>query len=109
MKTRKFKFEKEDGKWFIVLPEWGGDKADLQMVCGADTLLDIFSSGYDTVKLFIDTVSFDDSKCLSLIETDSDSGTYSYKDGDIDMTVWLCPVTKFVFGEIPKTIYFRPC
>ena len=109
MKTRKLKFEKEGNDWFVVLPEWTGPKADLQMVCGADTLLDIFANGYDNVRLFVDTTNFDDSKCLSLIETDGESGTYSYKDGDIEMTVWLCPVTKTVFGAIPQTIYFRPC
>lgn len=110
MKTRKLKFEKDpDGRWYVVLPEWTGDRAALEMVSGADTLLDILSSGYDTVKLFVDTHSFDDAKSLNLLESSDHSGTYSYKDGDLDMTVWLCPVTEFVFGEIPERIYFRPC
>ena len=34
-------FEKwEDGRWFVVLPEYDGDQEDLEMVDGADTFLD---------------------------------------------------------------------
>ena len=40
MKNLKFKKE-EDNKWYIDLTEWTGDKADLEMVAGADILLDI--------------------------------------------------------------------
>jgi hypothetical protein len=41
MKT--FKFEKEkDNRWYIILPEWTGEKEELEMVCGADSMLDIF-------------------------------------------------------------------
>ena len=30
-------FEKwEDGRWFVVLPDYDGDKEDLEMVDGAD-------------------------------------------------------------------------
>ena len=109
MKKRKFKFEKEGSDWYIVLPEWVGEKADLQMVAGADTLLDILAVGYNNIELFISTNDFEYSKSLSLIESDGDSGTYSFKDGAVSFSVWLCPVTKFVLGNIPKTIYFRPC
>lgn len=34
-------FEKwENGKWYIVLPEYDGDQEDLEMIDGADKLLD---------------------------------------------------------------------
>ena len=36
------KFNKEsNGKWYIDLPKWKGKKSALQMVCGADKLLDL--------------------------------------------------------------------
>jgi hypothetical protein len=42
---RRFKFEKELDGWYVDLPEWEGSKADLQMVMGADTFLDILCQG----------------------------------------------------------------
>ena len=46
--TRKFKFYKEeDNRWFVDLPEWEGDKEDLEMVMGADILLEILSGNSD--------------------------------------------------------------
>jgi hypothetical protein len=29
-----------------------------------------------------------------------------YMGVDYELTMWLCDVTKFVFGEFPKNIYF---
>ena len=38
-------FEKwEDGKWFVVLAEYDGDQEDLEMVDGADKLLDFLTT-----------------------------------------------------------------
>ena len=37
-------FEKwEDGRWFVVLPNYDGDQEDLEMVDGADTFLDFLT------------------------------------------------------------------
>ena len=37
-------FEKwEDGRWFVVLPDYDGDQEDLEMVDGADKLLDVLN------------------------------------------------------------------
>ena len=44
-----YTFNKEQGKWYIVLPTWEGTKGELQMVGGADTLLDHLSNNGDTV------------------------------------------------------------
>jgi len=40
---------KENKRWFIDYPEWKGDKWELEMVCGADTMLDIIA-GHPTHK-----------------------------------------------------------
>lgn len=35
-------FEKwEDGRWFVVLPDYDGPQEDLEMVDGADEFLDV--------------------------------------------------------------------
>ena len=105
---KKYTFTKDaDGSWYIVLPEWPGDRSDLQMVCGADDMLDIFDQGYGIVNLTLSTEKFDGSMKLMLTDTDGNSGTYNFDDMGINMDIWLCPVTKFVFGYIPDIIYFK--
>lgn len=54
-----FKFEKENnGRWYIVLPEWDGSHSDLEMVMGADTMLDIFAQGAGSVDICMDEKPF---------------------------------------------------
>ena len=39
-------FEKwEDGRWFVVLPDYDGDQEDLEMVDGADKKLRVMGTG----------------------------------------------------------------
>jgi hypothetical protein len=50
--VQKHRFYKTpEGTWYIDLPDWTGSKAELQMVAGADTLLDEISDGKDEVTL----------------------------------------------------------
>lgn len=38
-------FEKwENGKWYVVLPDYDGDQEDLEMVDGADKFLDVLTT-----------------------------------------------------------------
>lgn len=115
---RRLKFEKEGLDWFAVIPEWDGPKADLQMVCGADTWLDILCQGEWDVWLTISDEPFEGAEELQLLsegqyeDVEVGSGA-SYRlnhyMGGIryDLKIWLCDVTKFVFGYFPKIIYFK--
>lgn len=106
----EFTFKKEDGKWFIVLPEWKDNPDDLQMVNGADTLLDILSHQQLEVTLKV-WLSKPDTSCVSIskIAQDGQGATYQVSDcADYDGTVWLCNVAKFIFlGFHPQQIYFQ--
>lgn len=106
----EFTFEKKDGKWFIVLPEWKDNPDDLQMVNGADTLLDILSPHQLEVTLKV-WLSKPDTSCVSInkIAQDGQGATYQVSDcADYNGTVWLCNVTKFIFlGFHPQQIYFQ--
>ena len=54
---RRFKFYKEDtGKWFVELPEWEGERDDLEMVMGADILLEILSNYSDYCFVFFSLI-----------------------------------------------------
>jgi len=114
MKTHRF--IREGIGWYIDLPDYlaqGGDKGDLQMVSGADTMLDIIAEKENEVTLQIDTESFDDSDELVLTELCDPilGGGYYYmkkfEEKIVNKDLWLCEVTRFVFGDIPEKIYIK--
>lgn len=111
-------FEKtKEGKWFVVLPNYEGEHEDLEMVFGADTLLDKLSEGNDNISIDVTTEKPKYGKYINgmLIYHDEEGGTYLMDTLDevleentsLDNTFWLCNVTHFVFGEHPKQIYFK--
>lgn len=120
--SRTIKFYSEEGvfkEWYADIPEYiaeGGTKEDLQMVAGADMLLDILSDhGKDIVVEFSD-VCFNGANVLRKLEDLGEdficaSGAYYYID-NIDGkvykdTIWLCDVLKWVFGDHPLNIYYK--
>lgn len=106
----EFTFEKKVGKWFIVLPDWKGNLEDLQMVNGADTMLDILSRQQNDVTLKV-WLSKPATPCIGIskIAQDGQGATYQVSGcADYDGTIWLCNVTKFIFlGLHPQHIYFQ--
>lgn len=107
MKTFKFERE-EDNKWYIVLPEWKGAKEELEMVLGADTMLDIISQGENSCYLTISKKSFEDHQyLLTFVREEAGGGWYNLTGAFFNFEVWLCHVTKFVFGYLPEKIYLK--
>lgn len=104
---KNYTFNKEHGSWYIDLPNWEGTKAELQMVAGADTLLDQLSNQGTSVKVAMSTdkVSPEGYQTLKRIMQTPPNGCI-YHLGFVP--VWLCNVTKFVFeGIFPKQIHFK--
>ena len=103
---RNFKFQLEDNRWYVVLPEWEGIKDELEMVCGADTMLDIVAQGESTAYLTISETPIENQRfVLHYKEEEADGGLYLLTSEMYEFEVWLCHVTKFVFGYLPKTLY----
>jgi hypothetical protein len=111
-----YTFVKEGSQWFIDLPEYlaqGGSKADLQMVEGADELLQFIAGGKKRITLQLDREPFEDADVLELVElcaAPMGGGYYRmhmYRNQRIEKRIWLCDVTLFVFGDMPEHIYFR--
>lgn len=102
-----YTFNKEQGLWYIDLPEWTGTKGALQMVGGADTLLDHLSNNGTTVtvSLSTDRVSPEGYQTLKkVIQTPPNGCIYHLGI----RPVWLCNVTQFVFeGIFPSRINFK--
>jgi len=104
-----FTFERYQDRWFIVLPEWEGDKDDLEMVMGVDTLLDIMSEGHYQIKVKITTEPFDEYQYhLRFVREEFEGAWYTVENKfDTVFECWLCAVTTFIFNEFPKEFYFR--
>jgi hypothetical protein len=107
MGKKTYTFEKDlDSKWYIILPEWTGDRSELEMVCGADVMLDILSQGESRVDLTISRYPFKESNfTLTFDKNESEGGWYNLKSDFHEFPIWLCHVTKFVFGELPHILY----
>jgi hypothetical protein len=113
--VNRYQFNKEpDGKWYIVLPNWTGNKSELEMVEGADKMLDYVSSGANEVVLALSEQPFFQTERLILIHDYSQQtgggGIYLLKNYDgktLNQEMWLCKVTGFVFGKLPPVIYFK--
>lgn len=112
VESSELSFYKLDGRWYVDLPDWKGDFDDLEMVNGADTLLEILSARINRRSINFEIwTSNPGIPCAKLTKTEQtlEGATYQvenclyYND-----TVWLCNVTKSVFGgSHPNDIYFR--
>lgn len=107
-----FRFYKTaEGKWYIDLPEWGGSIDDLQMVEGADTMLDRVSGYTDECYLEMSDEPLEGADRIKLVEdltTSVGGGNYimeTYKGEQINHAMWLCQIAVEVFYALPIAIY----
>lgn len=105
MKT--LKFNKEDSKWYIDIPEWEGSKADLEMVSGADDLLDYLSNNKNTVTVIASEGILDSSICLEKKTDLSNGADYKVFGCDKVNELWLCDVTKYIYGYMPEFLFVK--
>lgn len=128
----EFKFYKNfENKWYIDIPNWTGSIDDLEMVSGADVMLNIMTQGDNEIYLTISDKPFeliplvknldnshvDISKykhpkntILTKIKNTPDIGGAEYNFDqwcgiDYNITIWLCGVTEHVFSYLPDRIY----
>lgn len=99
-------FEKDNTGWYIILPSWKGPRSSLAMVAGADTLLDELSNNGNYISLDISLEHKENYLHLNKINNCWFNGA-DYIVPSSGKKVWLCNVTKFVFGNFPKDIYVK--
>lgn len=97
----------DDGRWYVIFPEYEGNYEDLEMVEGADKMLDSLTE--DNLKVSLEVSLKDDFIFPFILElqTHDDYGAY-YEVVDCPLfkgTIWLCNVTHEFFGEHPEKIY----
>lgn len=101
-----------DERWYIDMP-WSGNRANLEMVAGADDLL----SYLDTEKLHKVTIHVIPSEKPLTVENHTElrqidkslTGGSHYDATDFEgfskEKIWICPVTLCVLGGYPKYLY----
>jgi hypothetical protein len=113
---KPYKFIKTGQEWYIDLPEYieqGGSIGDLQMVDGADKMLDMMAENNNSIILYISKDKFEGADILTLTEKCDayiGGGYYimkQYEGQEVNRTMWLCQVTEFVFGDIPLQIFVK--
>ena len=98
-------------RWYVDIPYWTGKKSALEMVSGADKLLDVIAQGRNEVYIHFSEYYINDSDVLNFKKKNWINGaTYmleSFQGNKHNLKVWLCNVTLFVFGKFPQKIYFK--
>ena len=106
-----FDFERwEDGRWFVILPEWYGDQEDLEMVEGADKMLDALTTDgmYSSLDISMDDPEEEDYFTLDIEAHDEDGAFYNVIGCDkFEGTIWFCNVMHFVFGDHPDRLFCK--
>ncbi len=107
--SRKLTFKKEsDNNWYIDLPAWPGPHHALQMVAGADDLLDYVSEGRKTITVEVTTSNNPiegDGILMSRYQYSLTGGAHYHTNVSNIPHAWLCPVTLFVYQRYPKYIF----
>jgi hypothetical protein len=115
----KVSFTKEsNGRWYVDFPNWPLSHDNLEMVAGADDLLDILNNGTNHVSLEVYTnrpKEYDIE--LKKVHSALTKGAFytvetSLKGWENPNSIrrkqlWLCPVTLTVLGQYPQQIFFK--
>ena len=113
---KRLKFIKLAGKLFVHLPNYPGHYSELEMVLGADVMcdmIDTFETGSIAVTVSdepFDSIFSTREYILDFVNSTTSNGEQdgaNYRMREYKLDVWLCNVTKYVFGEFPATIYIR--
>lgn len=104
------KFVKNQNKWYFDLPNWTGRKGALQMVSGADKMLELLSNEKNYVNLLVSRKFYDGADIIKLKRKSLINGAhYNVINNETNFNlnkIWLCGVTEKVFGEYPQEIFF---
>ena len=113
---KKLNFVKLAGKWFVHLPDYPGHYSELEMVLGADVMcdmIDTFETGSIAVTVSdepFDSIFNTREYILDFVNSTTSNGEQdgaNYRMREFKLDIWLCNVTKYVFGKFPATIYIK--
>lgn len=101
-------FVKLAGKWYVQLPNYPYEIEDLEMILNAAEMCEILDDDKDglihTLVSTKDDCDVTSSHKLEFIKSEELNGAW-YHCVKLNMDIWLCDVTKYVFGNFPSEIY----
>lgn len=111
-------FTKDDeNKWYVDFPNWPLSQDNLEMVAGADDLLDLLNDGSNHVSLEVSINEITKGIKLKKVKSALTKGAFYIVETPLKewenpnsirrKQLWLCPVTLTVLGRYPKYIYFK--
>lgn len=107
----EFEFEcHEDGRWYVVYPEYEGPFEDLEMVENADKMLDALTTDglYAALEISEEEPFEEDGFTLFMEAHDNDGAFYNVVGCDkFTGTIWLCNVVHEFFEDHPQKLYCR--
>lgn len=102
-------FECPDYKhWYVVFPDYVGEQEDLEMVEGADEMIDTLSIDMKTLSLEVseEEPTVGEYFILEMEAHDDEGAFYNVIDcPEYNGTIWLCNVTHEFFGDHPEKLY----
>lgn len=105
-----FTFNKESNLWYIHIP-WKWNHDNLQMVGGADKLLQYLSKGSESVSVscWLSDPHSPNYFKLSRKKWSLFKGAFYSVENlhGFDRDIYICPVTLWVFGKYPKYIWVK--
>lgn len=104
---RELRFIRLSERWFLDIL-WEGSVDDLEMVGNADVLLSAYSNNKLIVNTIVKTESFDDFDIeLTKTEVHIHGATYQVKSEHFNGDIWICDVTKTIFGDFPDKLFLK--
>ena len=105
-------FVKEaDGRWYADIRHWPRlFHANLEMIAGADDLLEALDNGQGYVRMEVDMNPADKRDFFKMVKVSQTNLGATYKVLYCDRynnKAWLCNVGKFVMGKHPDAIFAR--
>ncbi len=107
----KLNFVKMANRWYVQIPDYTDGVDDLELTGGTDDFCEkLDETGFGIVTTIVRDKPFRKMRniiTLELDKIDESCGGANYKCAEMKMDVWLCDVTKYIFGQFPKTIYMK--
>jgi len=98
--TKELDFHKIGDRWYADVPGWKGSLDDLEMVMGADTLLDAITNNGRFARIQLSTEQTYGSIHAEFKESVYDGSTYTIEGVPEVSEIWLCKVNDFFWKEI---------
>lgn len=111
-----YEFFRENGCWHLKMPQAkqkGKKQACVDLVDGADTMLNLMSDGANEVTLALNTEPFENAELLELLQPCQpflEGGYYLMRQHDgkeVNYEMWICGVSRVAFNDVPEKIYVK--